>query len=106
MVLPWRKLILLGLAAILAGLVATFSVLLHQTWQEYRAFSQREAMLATRLAAIQKDAASRQAFLEKLHQDPDFLERIVRERLGYARPGDILYRFPDAPPPAPPPPKP
>jgi cell division protein FtsB len=36
-------------------------------------------------------------YLARLLEDPEFLERVVRERLGYARPDELLFRFSDEP---------
>lgn len=47
-------------------------------------------------AQIQKeDAAGRQlrASIEALSRDPKTLERQVRESLGYAKPGETVFRF-------------
>ncbi len=34
---------------------------------------------------------------ERFQNDPAFVERIAREELGKARPGDTIYRFSDPP---------
>ena len=33
---------------------------------------------------------------EKLQEDPRFIEKIAREDLGYAKPGETVFRFVDA----------
>jgi cell division protein FtsB len=33
----------------------------------------------------------------RLLEDPEFLERVARERLGYARPDELIFRFADEP---------
>jgi len=91
----FRNFILSLLGFILAGVVILFSVLLHQTYQEYQAFTAREAQLYSRLQQLQEENRSKQIYMEKLLNDPEFLERVVRERLGYSRPDDLLYRFPE-----------
>ncbi|MDR0994426.1 MAG: septum formation initiator family protein [Verrucomicrobiota bacterium] len=32
---------------------------------------------------------------EKLQEDPRFIEKIAREELGYAKPGETVFRFVD-----------
>ncbi len=32
---------------------------------------------------------------EKLQEDPRFIEKIAREDLGYAKPGETIFRFVD-----------
>ena len=36
--------------------------------------------------------------LERMTSDPEELERILREKLDYARPGDVIITFPDTQP--------
>ena len=36
---------------------------------------------------------------ERLREDPRFIEKIAREKLGYARPGETVFRFVDEEPP-------
>ena len=33
---------------------------------------------------------------EKLQEDPRFIEKIAREDLGYAKPGETVFRFEEA----------
>jgi cell division protein FtsB len=50
-------------------------------------------------AQVQKEEeTSRQlkAAIDALHYDPKAVERLAREKLGYAKPGEIVVRF-DAP---------
>ena len=42
-----------------------------------------------------KEFAQKEAYMTRLIDDPEFLERVVRERLGYARPDELLFRFSD-----------
>jgi cell division protein FtsB len=38
--------------------------------------------------------------IESIQRDPRTVERLARERLGYAKPGETVIRFEPAPPPA------
>jgi cell division protein DivIC len=33
--------------------------------------------------------------LHRLRHDPVYIERAIRQRLGYARPGELVFRFED-----------
>ena len=90
-----QKFILSACSCLLAAVVVAFGIVLHQTYQEYRIFQKREMTYDAQLAQLQSDIAAKEEYLDKIQQDPVFLERVVRERLGYARPGDLLYRFPE-----------
>ncbi len=37
--------------------------------------------------------AALQVKVGRLHSDDRYLQRLIREQLGYARPGEIVYRF-------------
>ena len=58
----------------------------------------------TRLKAVQVENRRRVAeaetrlkyqeqVLERLRSDPAFVEKIIREKLGYARPDEFIFRF-------------
>ncbi|AWI08661.1 hypothetical protein CKA38_04780 [Ereboglobus luteus] len=34
-----------------------------------------------------------QRILDRLSKDPEFVEMIIRRRLGYAKPGEVIYNF-------------
>lgn len=91
----WQKFLLSTLGLTLVGTVITFAVLLQQTQRELNAYAEREAEYEVRLERLQVQYRQKVAYLEKLERDPEFLERVVRERLGYSRPDDLIYRFPE-----------
>lgn len=47
-----------------------------------------------RVERIEKDLNAKDEYLEKLLTDDVFLERVVRERLGYVDPNETIFRFP------------
>lgn len=60
---------------------------------EYRQLKQAEAASKRRLAEAQARLAEQERTLERLRTDPEFVEKVIRQRLGYARPGDFIFRF-------------
>jgi len=52
---------------------------------------------SVRIREIEQDLSAKDEYLDKLLTDPDFLEQVVRERLGYTRPEEYIYRFPKEP---------
>lgn len=90
-----QRIFLSGLGLVLAGVVAGFAVGLQQTHRELRHFEQKVSGYEAELEQLRADIRRKEIYLKKLEEDPEFLERVVRERLGYARPDDILYRFPE-----------
>lgn len=86
------------IAVMLAGalliLIIFFISLILQTSREYENFKARELRIEKKLIQARKELEYNEMYLELL-DDPDFLERVARERLGYARPDELLFRFSD-----------
>ncbi|MEN8661076.1 MAG: FtsB family cell division protein [Lentimonas sp.] len=90
-----ERVILLMLLGMLVVLVLFFSSLILQTYREYKNFRAREIRIEAKLTQARKEFEQKEAYLARLLEDPEFLERVVRERLGYSRPDELLFRFSD-----------
>ena len=88
------RVILATLVGTLLVLVIFFSSLILQTYREYKNFQARELRIEEKLTQARKELEYKEMYLS-LMEDPDFLERVARERLGYARPDELLFRFSD-----------
>ncbi len=88
---------MLMLLGMLVVLVIFFSSLILQTYREYKNFRAREIRIEAKLTQARKEFEQKEAYLARLLEDPEFLERVVRERLGYSRPDELLFRFDDEP---------
>ena len=82
------------LVVALLMLIVFFSGLILQTHREYKNFKARELKIEEKLIQARKELEYKEMYLSLL-DDPDFLERVARERLGYARPDELLFRFSD-----------
>ena len=51
------------------------------------------ALMGKRDRLVQDNAASRER-IARLNSDDDYLQRLIRQELGYVRPGELVYRFP------------
>lgn len=71
-----------------------FSGFVLQSFREYKNFKLEENRIEAKLAQTQEELEHQEIYLSLL-EDPDFLERVARERLGYARPDELLFRFSD-----------
>ena len=67
--------------------------LLLQTYREYASFKARELAYQERLEGLEMEVDAYEAYLERLLNDPDFLEHVARERLGYSKEGELIFRF-------------
>ena len=87
-----QRICLIAIVALVVGIVLRLFLPKIELQKELRA---REAELRT---DIQKEAeALRMLKLkqEKLQTDTRFIEKIAREDLGYAKPGETVFRFVD-----------
>ena len=79
---------------LLLVLIVFFSSLILKTYYEYRNFNAQQLLIKEELTRARKEFAYKEMYLNLL-EDPNFLERVARERLGYARPDELLFRFSD-----------
>ncbi|MEM0965616.1 MAG: septum formation initiator family protein [Verrucomicrobiota bacterium] len=80
------------LASILTLLVI-FAVVGRQSFKEYSQFREREIQLRERIETERAEYERQRKYYRKLMNDPVFLEAVVRERLGYVREGEVIFRF-------------
>lgn len=88
-----QRLILFLLITALVGISAYLTVTLMSTHREYQVQRSKLAETEMQLAQLRKDREEREAYLRAILNDPEFVERVVRERLGYIQAGEVLYRF-------------
>lgn len=58
-----------------------------------RELRRRQAQLEQRAFELQQENLFLRRHMERLARDDAYLERVVRERLGWIRPGERVYRF-------------
>jgi len=66
-------------------------------WHKKRTEDQQ---LRREIDDLQKENSRLRDHIEKLKSDPGAIEHEARERLHYAKPGEIIYTLPDQPQPA------
>ena len=52
-----------------------------------------ELELEKQLSHLKGKISQREKYLNLVLHEPDFLERVVRQKLGYARSEETIYRF-------------
>jgi cell division protein FtsB len=77
----------------LAGGTAGAGVYFWQARQEYLHFAAEERSARARLAEVEARLAQEQAELERLRSDPAYVELKIRQRLGYAKPDELIFKF-------------
>ncbi len=64
-----------------------------QTKAEYNRLLRLEAASQQRLADAQARLAEQEKILQRLQTDPAYVEKIIRQRLLYAKPEEFIFRF-------------
>jgi cell division protein FtsB len=86
-----------GVAVILA-LLLTWHVIHGRhglsVWQHERA---QDKQLQLQIDQLQQENAAMRDRIDHLKSDPDAIEREAREKLHYAKPGEVIYTLPDKP---------
>jgi cell division protein FtsB len=60
-------------------------------WQQKRAEDQQ---LRKEIQALEQENARMRVHVERLKSDPDAIEHEAREKLHYAKPGEVIYTLP------------
>jgi len=81
------------LSAVLVLVIAVMGTSLLRTYREYSAFKHKETELAIQLESKRAELRERQEYLRMVLDDPDFIDRVVREKLGFTKPNEKVYRF-------------
>lgn len=69
------------------------TVLLRQTYREYTTIKAREAYYQQTLSEAEVKLKEKEETVHRLRHDPAFVERAIRQRLGYVKPGELVFRF-------------
>lgn len=76
-------------------MIVGLGVVLSRTRAEYARIAQIEAQTRQRLQEVELRLAEQEAVLDRLRNDPAYVEMVIRKRLGYAKPGEFIFRFED-----------
>jgi cell division protein DivIC len=88
--------LIVGLYILLfAGLGIAGGVLFKDAHDEYSRLEQVESADRRRLAEAQAHLRDQERVLDRLRHDPSFVEKVIRTRLGYAKPDEFIFRFED-----------
>ena len=90
-----RRVVVLALAVLAVGGLAVGGNGMMRVWQMQREIAAFEADI-TRLRIQTQTLAQT---VERLRNDPLYIEKLAREDLGYVRPGESVLKFPSQSPP-------
>ena len=90
-----RKILLALYVLLIAGIGVAGAYLFLDARAEYNRLEQVESQNKRRLAEAQQRLADQQRVLERLLTDPAFVDKVIRKKLGYAKPDEFIFRFED-----------
>jgi cell division protein FtsB len=88
-----RRLILSLYFVVFIGLLLMSGAFFVQTREEYRRLKEVEARSDRQLADLELKLKEQQRILERLRNDPSYVERVIRRQLKYAKPDEFIFRF-------------
>ncbi len=88
-----RRIIVTFYLLLFLSVGAGSTVFFWQTRQEYNQLKSIEAATQRRLNEAQDRLSEQERTLQRLRNDPAYVEMIIRRRLGFAKPDEFIFRF-------------
>lgn len=89
------KLILGIYAALFVAVTLWAAGFFVQMHRDYTALKAQETANQRRLAEAEAKLQAQEKYLDQLRHDPALVERIIRQKLGYAKSQEFVFRFED-----------
>lgn len=89
-----RIIITVYLLLFIAGAAAS-GLYFWEAREQYNRLREMEATSKRRLAELELKLQEQEKILERLRNDPVYVEKVIRRRLGYAKPDEFIFRFED-----------
>ena len=92
--LGWVSRILLVLLIVILSVVSTgLFIVWTQTRREFQHFEQERLEAEMELDKLRGEREVKEAYLRSFLGDPEFVERVIRERMGYVGADEVVFRF-------------
>jgi cell division protein DivIC len=88
-----RRLIFSLYVVLFAGLGTAGCFLLEDAREEYNRLVLKEDENRRRLAEAEARLKQEEKILDRMRTDPAFVEKMIRQKLGYAKPDEFIFRF-------------
>lgn len=88
-----RRLIVSVYLFIFVAMLSASAVFFWRTRAEYRQLREVEARSQRRLAELETKLREQELVLQRLRNDPAYLEQVIRKQLRYVKPDEFLFRF-------------
>lgn len=90
--LPWKHKAVVALGAIMLGLCGFFAVFGSGGVVQLRRIQAQQAETENDAFVLAQRNGRLRDHLQRLGTDDAYLEKVVRERLGWIKPGELVYR--------------
>ncbi len=80
-------------AVVFLALSAFAGISFMQTYQELNNLQTQETETRQKLQMAEQELREQQRMLAQLRSDPQFVESMIRRKLGYAKQGETVFRF-------------
>ena len=84
------------LGATVVLVLALLAIAALKSNRDLQAARSRERLLTGKIAATVAESERLRVRIDRLRHDPGMLEKLAREDLGMARPGDVIIELPEA----------
>lgn len=64
-----------------------------QTYREYAHICHKNELLIRQKEALRQALNAQEHYRNKLINDPEFFHHVMRKRLGYTQPGEVVFKF-------------
>ena len=91
--LPWKHKAVLGIGVVVLVLCAVSAVFGSGGVVDLRRLQGQQAQAEAAAFALAQRNAQLREHLQRLDTDDAYLEKTVRERLGWIKPGELVYRI-------------
>lgn len=89
----FRRLIIVFYLLLFLCLAVGSGVFFLQTRRQYQQLLKNEAESRQLLAEAQLKLREQEKILDRLRNDPAFVELVIRRQLGYSKPEEMIFRF-------------
>jgi cell division protein FtsB len=90
-----RRLILSIYTVLFVGVGLVSGMFFFRTYQEYAQLQRLEVESRQRLAQAEQRLNEQERELDRLRTDPDYVAKVIRQQLRYAKPTELIFRFPE-----------
>ncbi len=92
-----QRIIVLLYTVLLTAIGLGAGALFLEARAEFDKLKQDQAASAAKLSAARVRLQEQEKILERLRNDPVYVEKIIRIQLGYGKPGEHVFRFDPGP---------